>query len=229
MNHPTYLDISSIFFNRSIKAFFSLKNFSASGKEKTNYFAKKVGFNNSKLLVPNQIHSSNVKICLSPGKVPNCDGTFTNQSNIVCSIQVADCLPIYFAHRSKLLFGLIHAGWRGLVNDIILASGLLLKKCNYNLSDFEVVIGPSIQNCCFEVGEDIIHNFHKRHFRTLNYNKFKVDLQKLAFDKFVDIGFKTKNIYRLDDCTQCNSEKYFSFRRDGKTAGRMFGLIGAKL
>ena len=229
MNHPTYIDISSIFFNRSIKAFFSLKNFSASGKEKTNYFAKKVGFNNSKLLVPNQIHSSNVKMRLSPGKVPNCDGTFTNQSNIVCSIQVADCLPIYFAHRSKLLFGLIHAGWRGLVNDIILASGLLLKKCNYNLSDFEVIIGPSIQNCCFEVGDDIIHNFQKRHFETLSYNKFKVDLQKLAFDKFVDIGFKAKNIYRLDDCTLCNSEKYFSFRRDGETAGRMFGLIGAKL
>ena len=196
MNHPTYIDISSIFFNRSIKAFFSLKNFSTSCKEKTNYFAKKVGFNNSKLLVPNQIHSSNVKMRLSPGKVPNCDGTFTNQSNIVCSIQVADCLPIYFAHRSKVLFGLIHAGWRGLVNDIILASGSLLKKCNYSLSDFEVVIGPSIQNCCFEVGDDIIHNFHKRHFRTINYNKFKVDLQKLAFDKFVDTGFKTKNIHR---------------------------------
>ena len=228
MNHPTYLDISNIFFNPSIKAFFSLKNFSASGKEKTNYFAKKVGFNNSKLLVPNQIHSSNVKICSYPGEVPNCDGTFTNQSNIVCSIQVADCLPIYFAHRSKLLFGLIHAGWRGLVNDIILASGLLLKKFNHNLSDFEVVIGPSIQNCCFEVGDDIIHNFQKRHFRALNYNKFKVDLQKLAFDKFIDIGFKAKNIHKLDDCTLCKSEKYFSFRRDGEMAGRMYGLIGAE-
>ena len=51
----------------------------------------------------------------------------------------------------------------------------------------------------------------------------------VSFDKFVDIGFKAKNFYRLDDCTLCNSEKYFSFRRDGKAAGRMFGLIGAKL
>ena len=228
MNNLNYIDISSLFSNQSIRALFSLKTFAVTGQINANTFAKEVGFDPTTLTIPQQIHSSNVSVCSLPGKISECDGTFTNQSDLVCSIQVADCLPIFFAHRFELIFGLVHAGWRGLVNNIILESGLLLKKCNYDLSEFEVIIGPSIQKCCFEVGPDIVDNFNSRYVKNINSNKVKVDLQKLAFDKFLEIDFKKNNIYQMDDCTLCNSEKYYSYRKDGVKAGRMIGLIGAK-
>ena len=189
MNHNLHRYIKYIFQSVN-KSFFSLKNFSEFGKEKTKYFAKKVGFNNSKLSVPIQVHSSNVKICLSLAKFQIAISTFTNQRNIVCSIQVADCLQ-YISHRSELFFGLIHAGWRGLVNDIILASGLLLKNVITTYLILKLSLDPRFKIVVL-VGDDIIHNFQKRHFKTLSHNKFKVDLQKLAFDKFVDIGLRRK-------------------------------------
>ena len=114
----------------------------------------------------------------SVNTIENCDGVFTDERDIVCSIQVADCMPIYFAHCSKNVYGLVHAGWRGLVYGILESTSQLILENGYKLHDFEIFIGPSIQNCCFEVGDDIIHNFQKRHFETLSYNKFKVDLQK---------------------------------------------------
>ena len=228
MKDLSYLDVSSIFSNKSIKAFFSLRKLSKLGKVTINSFAREVGFNPSTLLIPNQVHSSKVSFYKVPGEIPECDGAFTNQRNIVCSIKVADCLPIYFVHRFELLFGIIHAGWRGLVNDIIFESGRLLKKNNYKLADFEIYIGPSIRSCCFEVGHDIIDDFHPKYVENINGGKFKVDLQNLAMDKLMEIKIKRNNIYVNDNCTSCNHENYFSYRRDGKLAGRMFGLLGIK-
>ena len=38
---------------------------------------------------------------------------------LVCSIKVADCLPIYFVNNVSKTLGLLHAGWRGLSSGII--------------------------------------------------------------------------------------------------------------
>ena len=228
MNNNRYIDISDLFLNSSIRSIFSLKGFSLKKKINRYSLAKEVGFNPSYLVNPHQVHSSNISICSKPGEILECDGVFTEKSNIVCSIQVADCLPLFFAHRSECVFGLVHAGWRGLVNNIILESGFLLRKHGFNLSEYEIVIGPSIQSCCFEVRDDIIDNFSKRYVKKTEHRKYKVDLQKFAFDKCLDIGFKSNNIIQMNECTFCNSKKYYSFRKEGEKSGRMIGLIGTK-
>ncbi|MCK4561065.1 MAG: laccase domain-containing protein [Calditrichia bacterium] len=30
------------------------------------------------------------------------------------------------------------------------------------------------------------------------------------------------------DCTKCNLERYYSYRRDGEKSGRMLGIIGLR-
>ena len=133
--------------NKKIKAVFSLKS-SAIGQETSRQsFAKTVGFNSKRLIIPQQTHSNNITFCESERKIPNCDGAFSDSSKNVCSIQVADCMPIYFAHKSEIVFGLIHAGWRGLVNGILSKSAYTLTEKKYNLKEFEILIGPSIQSC----------------------------------------------------------------------------------
>ena len=93
--------------------------------------------------------------------------------------------------------------------------------------DFEIFIGPSIQKCCFEIRDDIVGSFKSECVTpTQKIGKYKVDLQYQARKEMIQIGFKKNQIKVSTDCTCCFQEKYHSFRRDGKSSGRMIGLIG---
>jgi len=221
-----FLNISSFFFNSSIQANFSLKQFPTNGELGRESFAKATAFNPLYLIIPIQTHSTKVVFCDIPGKVENCDGVFTNNPENVCSIQVADCMPIFFAHRFKPVYGLIHAGWRGLKNGILTRSGELLKRRNYNLFDFDVVIGPSIQDCCFEVNNDVARYFNLEFITMKEPHKFHINIQKTAQNELIQLGFVNEKIMMMNDCTFCNDEHYHSYRRNGSEAGRMIGLIG---
>ena len=47
------------------------------------------------------------------------DGIITNQRDLVLSIQVSDCIPIFISDVNSGVIGLIHAGWRGIAANII--------------------------------------------------------------------------------------------------------------
>ena len=42
------------------------------------------------------------------------DACVATERGVACTIMVADCLPVLFAHRSGRVVGAAHAGWRGL-------------------------------------------------------------------------------------------------------------------
>lgn len=65
-----------------------------------------------------QVHGVDV-LQLSAANVMQADGAafdacVTSDAGVVCTIMVADCLPVLLAHRSGLVVGAAHAGWRGL-------------------------------------------------------------------------------------------------------------------
>ena len=216
------------FSNANLRAAFSLKSIPVSGLEGRKSFAKKAGFDPNELVIPKQTHSTNVSFVKSVKSIENCDGVFTDEKDIVCSIQVADCMPIYFAHCSKNVYGLVHAGWRGLVYGILESTSQLIFENGYKLHDFEVFIGPSIQKCCFEIRDDIVGNFKIGCVTPIQENgKYNVDLQYQACREMIQMGFKKNQIIVSTECTYCSQEKYHSFRRDGKDSGRMIGLIGS--
>ena len=216
------------FSNENLRAAFSLKSIPVKGFEGRRSFAKKAGFDPKGLVIPKQTHSTNVSFAKSVDSIENCDGVFTDKKDIVCSIQVADCMPIYFAHCSKNVYGLVHAGWRGLVYGILESTSQLIFENGYKQHDFEVFIGPSIQKCCFEIRDDIVGNFKIGCVTPTQENgKYNVDLQYQACREMIQMGFKKNQIKVSTECTYCSQEKYHSFRRDGKDSGRMIGLIGS--
>ena len=215
------------FSNANIRAAFSLKSTPIKRIEGRKSFAKKAGFDLNGHVIPKQTHSTNVRFIKSVDSIENCDGVFTDGRDIICSIQVADCMPIYFAHYSKNVYGLVHAGWRGLVYGILENTSQLILENGFKLHDFEIFIGPSIQKCCFEISDDIVGNFKIECVTpTKKSGKYKVDLQYQARREMIQMGFKKNQIKVSTDCTYCSQEKYHSFRRDGKNSGRMIGLIG---
>ena len=228
MKKANWLELSQHFSNKKIRASFSMKQSTNNEIFKVLDFAKVSGFKHDLIAAPNQIHSINVINTTIGGEIFNTDGVFSSNNRIVCSIKVADCLPIFFAHKTELFFGIVHAGWRGLVNGIILESIKLIKSRKIALNEIDVFIGPSIQACCFEVGGDIIDRFNQKFIKQNMNSKYFVNLQGIAKNKLENGGILKKHIKVSEECTFCQFEKYFSFRREGDKSGRMFGLIGVK-
>ena len=60
----------------------------------------------------------------------------TDEAGVVCTIMVADCLPVLLAHTSGAVVGAAHAGWRGLAGQG--GGGVLESVCVRCLSGFRL-------------------------------------------------------------------------------------------
>lgn len=90
------------------------------------------------------------------------DGVVTSKANIALAIQTADCVPVLFFSKNSV--GAAHCGWRGAKDGIIRnIKDIMLQK----LSDIEdplerdifAIIGPSIHQSSYEVGQEYYQSF----------------------------------------------------------------------
>ena len=88
-----------------------------------------IKINKQDLAIPNQTHSSNVQFVTKPGIYDDTDGLVTSKDyNLKLSTKVADCVPIYLYDSKNNFYGLIHSGWKGTKNHIILNALEIFKK-----------------------------------------------------------------------------------------------------
>ena len=59
-----------------------------------------------------------------------------------------------------------------------------------------------------------------------NGDRSFLDLQRVATNQLIHSQILAKNILSSEECTKCNPDKYFSYRRSGEKAGRMISVIG---
>ena len=185
-----------------------------------------VNLDSGRLVTINQIHSSEILIANSPGVYDFADGIINKGGSLVCSIKVADCLPIFFVNNMSKTIGLVHAGWRGISSGIIGKFVKSIEVCNENITDFHVLIGPSIQRCCFEIRDDVLDSFDAKFYNPIKKNKYRVDLQAWTVYQLIKLGFSEEKINKINKCTFCLDDLYYSYRRDGSNSGRMYALAG---
>ena len=170
------------------------------------------------LIQPKQVHSN---VCVSathfvPGM--QADGTYSKSPNHLLSVLTADCLPVLVYHPDGVIAA-IHAGWRGLYDDIIPKTSALLPNTI-------VAIGPSIGPCCYEVGEDLAEQFAQKFGRSvvvLGKAKPHLDLRLAATLQLQNSGVEEIDVCEI--CTSCHPDLFFSYRREG-SSGRMMSYIG---
>ena len=186
-----------------------------SNNELNDHFVKKKSFS------MNQTHSTNLKMIIEEKFIyEDTDGIFTNNKNHSLIVRTADCLPIFFIHQNDNIFGVLHAGWKGLKNEIIVESANLLKNYVDDLSEMIVFIGPSISQKNYEVKNEFINYFGSSFIKNVD-DKLFCNLKEIAKSQLNEIG-----ITRVIDSNQCTyeNENYHSFRRN-KTSERMVGVI----
>lgn len=181
-------------------------------------FLGKNGIPTDDLFIGRLKHTNNVKVVkdLEKKMFFDCDGLITNLPNVYLSFTIADCTAIYLFDPIKNVVGLLHAGWKGLRDDIIKnAVSLMQENFNCDVSDILVGISPLICGNCYEVQPEFLNNFSEYPEAFINKdNKIFFDSKYVLLKKIQSLGIKEGNIEFIDECTYCLKDKYFSYRRD---------------
>ena len=175
-----------------------------------------------------QVHGTNVIELTSSTKIPGtpvADGSFSKESNQVCCVMTADCLPVLLCNEQGTQVAAVHAGWRGLLDGIIEQA---IDK--FDSSDqLLAYLGPAIGPNAFEVGNEVQQAFCEQDHKAENAFKFSSNQGKWLADIYQLARIRLNNkgvagIYGGDFCTVRDVEQFFSYRRDGQT-GRMASCI----
>ena len=206
-----------------VKAVFSLNPSKYSLKEIT----RKLDYNAKDLAIPEQVHSTVVEFARFPGMYPAADGLVTTNSNILLTLKVADCVPVYLYESRKNMIGLVHSGWRGTVGKIVPNAIQLMQKNGAETGEIRCFLGPAIGICCYEVGVEVAHKFDNEAKMKLEDRKWKVGLHDQISLQLASSGILEENIQTSDMCTY-ESRDCHSYRRDGDNVGRMFAFMELK-
>jgi YfiH family protein len=142
------------------------------------------------------------------------DGLWTDEPGLPMLKLTADCVPIAIARtEGKPALALLHAGWRGLADGVVAAGVEALGG-----GRLAAIVGPSIGPCCYEVGPEVSERFDAdlTQGRVLNLWEASERALRRAGVERVD---------RVDLCTRCNEELFFSHRRQGPIRGAQ-GVVG---
>lgn len=171
-----------------------------------------------------QVHGINVIRHPGDPVVVQADASVAFEPGRVCAVMTADCLPVVLTDRGATRVGVAHAGWRGLLDGVVEATIAALDTSPARLFAW---LGPAIGPDAFEVGDEVRTAFVNRNpaagacFRPNERNRYQADLAGLARLALAAAG--VRSVHGGGWCTHHESERFFSFRRDGIT-GRMATL-----
>ena len=176
----------------------------------------------------NQTHSSICVDASSIKKIVEADASFTINPGVVCAVLTADCLPVFVCKKDGSMVGIAHAGWKGLISGVIES---LIESFQCNGADLVAHLGPAISKNYFEVGieiKDLYVSKNSNFARSFSFYRDKHYLDLYDAAKVILESFNITLISGGDRCTFKESDKFFSYRRDGLNSGRMAHLIWMK-
>ncbi|HEY3973929.1 MAG TPA: peptidoglycan editing factor PgeF [Candidatus Sulfotelmatobacter sp.] len=233
-------------------------------KSRTSKGARSAGDSLWPLVTLRQIHSDVIRYIASipdphVSEPLSGDGMITAMPGLLLSIQTADCLPVILADTKRKVVGVFHAGWRGTVQRIVEKGVGEMQRCfGSRPEDLKAAIGPGIQGCCYEVGEEVRVKFESQFgyaaklFREVKDSdpvhekypllfltarapghgelppKIFLDLVEANRRQLLDAGVAVKNIESSPLCTNCNPDLLFSYRAEKGRTGRMMGVAGIR-
>jgi len=212
------------------------------------------------LITLRQIHSDIIhRIDSAPTDHPTGDGLLTATPGLLLAIQTADCLPVILVDTKHRAVGVFHAGWRGTLKRIVEKGvGEMFRHFGTRPRDLKAAIGPGIQGCCYQVGEEVRTKFESQFvygsslFREVKDSdpvrekypllfltarapghgelppRIFLDLVEANRQQLLAAGVPKKNIEASPLCTNCHPELLFSYRAEKGKTGRMMAVAAIR-
>lgn len=168
------------------------------------------------------------------------DAHITRNPKLALCIKTADCIPVMIHDPESGWAAAIHAGWRGIENEIILKTCDLLRGMSPSLKKARAWIGPHIRVDSFEVGRDVADRLQHRFEAVRGFSrcesvvcahpdpsKVYVDLSTIARAQLASRGIGPERVIELEIDT-VTSEEHCSYRRDRESSNRQISFIALK-
>lgn len=227
--------------NAAVVAFFTTRDLPLKAGERDDlieeiennkkFLCEKLSIKFENLFIPQQTHSDNVEIIdLAKKKYPDCDALITNKTNIAIALNFADCVPVIFYDPIKEVAAIAHAGWKGTAARIAAKTvEKMISEFTSNPEDIIALIGPSIGKCCFEVKDDVKEKIlasidKSKHSEVCTNNN--IDLKLVNKAQLLAVGIKKIDL--SEDCTSCQTELFFSYRKEKANTARHSAVIMLK-
>jgi YfiH family protein len=187
------------------------------------------------LTIPDQTHSANIhnpgvgrtnaSAKVSRSAVANCDALIAAGSGQTLTVRTADCLPVFIWEKSGKAVAIVHAGWKGTHQRIVAKTVGRLKRLGADPSQLQVVFGPAIRSCCYEVGHEFGGRFPAQTLKAKSNGRLRFDLVLANRLQLEAAGVPPANMRDMKLCTACDTKTFYSFRRDPANTGRMIHWI----
>lgn len=256
--------VSRVYGGNALNLGFTKQDSRAAVERNRELFLSELGAANGRKSWPlvslRQIHSDLIhRVDQMPAAPLAGDGLVTDTPGLILAVQTADCLPVILVDPKRRAVGVFHAGWRGTVKRIVEKGvGEMRKHFKSDPRNLLAAIGPGVQSCCYDVGEEVRTKFEAQFayasslFREVKESdpvrekypllfltarapghselpvKLFLDLVEANRRQLLDAGLLAKNIDTKAPCTSCHTELLFSFRAEKGVTGRMMGAVGIK-
>jgi len=215
----------------NVRAFFTTKDVCKGIRPSKKLLSEEFNIPEDNIYLPIQEHTNKVHLLESGLGPVVADAVITAKKNFLIGVLVADCVPVLLYDKEKEVIGAVHAGWRGTAMRILPDTiTMMYEKFRSAPADISVAIGPSIKQCCYEVGEEVRGKvLDATGDGDCFFNKEGscfVDIGLANKVQALDSGVLLENIWLSGECTFCNPDQYHSYRYSKGNAGRQGGFIG---
>jgi polyphenol oxidase len=187
-----------------------------------------LGFPEDALATGRQVHGTDVEIIQEPGHYEDRDGLVTNRPDLLLAIFAADCAAILLADAEAGVIGACHAGWRGAAGDITTRTIEAMSGLGASPERMRAYVAPCISTDRFEVGDEVAVQFDDAFVeRRDTWEKPHVDLRSVLAAQVQQAGIDRQHIEVDPSCTT-DTSRFFSYRFESGTTGRMMGFIGRR-
>ncbi len=182
-----------------------------------------------RLATVTQVHGEVVVSAADSNEQTRADALWTSEPGRAVGIRTADCVPVLIEDRRTGSVAAVHAGWRGVIGEIVTHTVVRLEAAGSQRGDLFFAIGPCIQRCCFEVDGDVPERFRAAFSDQVivaQAGKVKVhlDLPLAVQHSLAGLGIEPGHVAKLPQCTRCDV-RFFSHRREHGRTGRHLSFI----
>ncbi len=215
------------------------------------WLAGELGIEGERLVMPRQTHSDRIEeitaetmqlsVAQRRDLLDGVDALITRETGLCIGVSTADCVPVLLFDPQNEAVAAIHAGWRGTVKRIVTKTVHRMQTAfQTNPAELHALIGPSISQKAFEVGDEIVEAFAEAGFDTQSIARQMdmehedaegkictvvrphIDLWGANAQLLEEAGVNLMNICVSGICTYEHHDSFFSARRLGIRSGRIF-------
>ncbi|XP_042350151.1 purine nucleoside phosphorylase LACC1 [Plectropomus leopardus] len=205
-------------------------------QENRRRLALHAGFHPRPLRLVKVNHASDVWV-LGKAEPESYDAMVTDQTGVVIAAPGADCMPILFADPVSKVIGAAHAGWKGTLMGVAMATvEAMVTEFGCRVSDILVAVGPSVGACCFVLDRQHALNFQRIHADCVpdpESDRPHVNIRLANRVLLERGGVRPEHIHDdtlterpcVTPCTSCHPDDFFSHVRDGLNFGTQVGYL----